>query len=292
MLTMTLFRTCLPLACRSLAKVQSRNIHLTNLPLRIDRTRNWLHLQPHLFTEKQFDCFLTKVSFHTNSPNAKHANDANDSPDDKKRLSSKRRRIISESSSSDGENGTQDVNRKSESVFSTRKIRQLLAWHMSITFDSFFDYRSPPGKKEKLEKTPMKAATETKKQEKTSIAKKTPKKTSSKEKSAKKNKSPAKIKSPEKSKSPAAKVKNENSPSTSTDQDKPSISDQSDDKIKTESSLSPAKKTPPPVNPFFLSSKQKKEQPADGAAPNGSEYSPAKANYHPIKDAFWKHGEK
>lgn len=127
MLTMTVFRSCLPSACRILTKVKSRNIHLINLPLRIDRTRNWLHLQPHLFTEKQFDCFLTKVLFHTNSPNAKHANDANDSPDNKKRLSSKRRRIISESSSSDGENGTQDVNRKSESVFLMRKMRSSLA---------------------------------------------------------------------------------------------------------------------------------------------------------------------
>lgn len=65
-----------------------------------------------------------------------------------------------------------------------------------------------------------------------------------------------------------------------------------DKEVKKETSSSPAKKTPQPINPFFLSSKQAKEQSAGGAGPTGSEYNPAKANYHPIKDAFWKHGEK
>lgn len=65
-----------------------------------------------------------------------------------------------------------------------------------------------------------------------------------------------------------------------------------DKAVKAETSPSPAKKTPPQINPFFLSSKQAKEQSVGGAAPTGSEYNPAKANYHPIKDAFWKHGEK
>lgn len=116
MLPMAVFRPCLPLARRISSRFLSRNLHLINLPLRIDRTRYWLRSQPHLFIEHQQNCFLTKVLFNTNSPNAKKENDANDSPDNTKRLSSKRRRIISDSESSDGENGTQSVNRKSESV--------------------------------------------------------------------------------------------------------------------------------------------------------------------------------
>lgn len=74
------------------------------------------------------------------------------------------------------------------------------------------------------------------------------------------------------------------------DQDQPSGSD---DKIKEESSSpSPAKKASPPINPFFLSKKQAKEQSTGGSGPSGTDYTPAKTNYHPIKDAFWKHGEK
>lgn len=118
MFTMIMFRPCLPVACRYSIQLVSRNFYSINLPLRIVRTRNWLHWQPsHLSFEKHSNCFLTKVLFNTNSPDANKANDANASPpSDKKRLSSKRRRIISESDSSDVENGTQDVKRKSELV--------------------------------------------------------------------------------------------------------------------------------------------------------------------------------
>lgn len=114
---MTVFRSCLPLTCRISAQLLSRNYHLVNLPLRIGRSGKWLRSQPPLFIEPSPNRFLTKVLFNTNSPDAnKNANDASGSPENTKRLSTKRRRILSESSSSDGENGTQDVNRKSESV--------------------------------------------------------------------------------------------------------------------------------------------------------------------------------
>lgn len=116
MLSLVVLRPCLPLACRIFSRNLSKNSYLMRLPLRIIRTRKWLHWQPNLFVEPSSNCFLTKALFHTNSPNATTANDATESPESNKRLSSKRRRIISDSSSSDGENGTRDVNRKSESV--------------------------------------------------------------------------------------------------------------------------------------------------------------------------------
>lgn len=116
MLSVAVFRPCLPLACRILSRNLSKNSHLMSLPLRIIRTSKWLHWQPHLSVEPSSNCYLTKALFHTNSPNAKKAIAATESPESNKRLSSKRRRIISDSSSSDGENDTRDVNRKSESV--------------------------------------------------------------------------------------------------------------------------------------------------------------------------------
>lgn len=149
-----------------------------------------------------------------------------------------------------------------------------------------------------MEKTPVKTekTTPEEKKKKTPVAKISPKKTSPKEKSTKKKDAKTKKKSPTQSKlSPTkdkvspTKIKNETSPSTSTDAEKASIADED---IKTESSPSPTKKISPPINPFFLSSKQAKEQSAGGAAPTGVDYNPGKTNYHPIKDAFWKHGEK
>lgn len=143
--------------------------------------------------------------------------------------------------------------------------------------------RSPPVKKEKLDKTPVKTEKKTPEasKQKALVAKKSPKKG----KSAKKTKK----KSPPKAKLSPSKVKSEISPNTSMDQDKASVADE---EIKTKSSPSPAKKTPPPINSFFLTTKQAKEQSAGGSGPTGSEYSPAKTNYHPIKDTFWKYGEK
>lgn len=141
----------------------------------------------------------------------------------------------------------------------------------------------------------MKTEKKTPKKEKTPAAKKTTKKVSPKEKSTKKAEKKAGKLSPTKVKSEVTptKVKAEKWPNTSTTsvgQDEPSTSDE---KVKKEWTPSPAKATPPrPMNPFFMSTKQAKEQAAGQAGPDGSDYSPAKANYHPIKDAFWKHGEK
>lgn len=121
MFAMKVFRPCLPIACRISSRFICRDFHLVNVPLRINRNRTILsHSRSNLFNEQYSNCFLTsKVLFNTNSPvatKAKQTNDANESPENNKRLSSKRRRIISESTSTDDENGTQDVNRKSESV--------------------------------------------------------------------------------------------------------------------------------------------------------------------------------
>lgn len=145
--------------------------------------------------------------------------------------------------------------------------------------------RSPPVKREKLNKTPVKTekTTPNSKQQKAPAAKKSSKKTSAEKKSAQK----ILKKSPAQSSVTPTKVTNKNSPNTSTDHDKSSADDE---QVKTESPSS-AKKTAPPINPFFFSKKEVKVQSA-GAGQNGSDYSPAKANYHPIEDAIWKHGEK
>lgn len=70
------------------------------------------------------------------------------------------------------------------------------------------------------------------------------------------------------------KVKNEDEMETDEAEDdtsKPNTSAKNDEK--------------PKAHPFF--SKPKPLSASDGAL-----YDPGKANYHPIKDCFWKHGEK
>lgn len=54
---------------------------------------------------------------------------------------------------------------------------------------------------------------------------------------------------------------------------------------------SPKEEKPKPVtiNPFFTS---KKDEKSTGNKEDGASYNPGKTNYHPIKDAFWKYGEK
>lgn len=47
----------------------------------------------------------------------------------------------------------------------------------------------------------------------------------------------------------------------------------------------------PKINPFFTKMKEVKLQSSEGTS-DGSSYDPGKANYNPIKDCFWKHGEK
>lgn len=46
----------------------------------------------------------------------------------------------------------------------------------------------------------------------------------------------------------------------------------------------------PKVNPFFISKKDTKNSVKENV--ESLSYNPAKSNYHPINDTFWKHGEK
>lgn len=64
---------------------------------------------------------------------------------------------------------------------------------------------------------------------------------------------------------------------------------------------SPTVKTESPENkPLNGQSKEAVEEPKDdgktlkiqSAAQAGADYNPSKKKYHPINDAFWKHGEK
>lgn len=48
----------------------------------------------------------------------------------------------------------------------------------------------------------------------------------------------------------------------------------------------------PKSHPFFSSKKDVKLQSAADTATDGASYNPGKAKYDPIKDSFWKHGEK
>lgn len=54
---------------------------------------------------------------------------------------------------------------------------------------------------------------------------------------------------------------------------------------------SPKKEEKPKNHPFFTKQKDMKLQSVEETS-NGSSYDPGKSNYHPIKDCFWKHGEK
>lgn len=44
------------------------------------------------------------------------------------------------------------------------------------------------------------------------------------------------------------------------------------------------------VNPFFISKKDTKNSVKENA--ESISYNPAKSDYHPLNDCFWKHGEK
>lgn len=165
---------------------------------------------------------------------------------------------------------------------------------------AFFPKRSPPSKR-KSTNADVKTEILSPKQEKS-----TPKKTESPKKTPAK-KSPAKKKSPKsngktkaattapktspfktlfkaktESSSPA-KVKVEKNEKMETDQasedtPKPSSSEQKVDK--------------PKAHPFFTSKKDMKLESASDTAADGASYNPGKAKYDPIKDSFWKHGEK
>lgn len=67
--------------------------------------------------------------------------------------------------------------------------------------------------------------------------------------------------------------------------------DDKKENVKTEKE-SPATKKPAAMHSFFTSSaKTAKDQSAKGDV-TGADYNPEKQKYHPIDDAFWKHGEK
>lgn len=73
-----------------------------------------------------------------------------------------------------------------------------------------------------------------------------------------------------------------------TDSDKNEVKDRKAT-VKTEQE-SPQQKKPASIHSFFTSAKTAKGQSTNGVS--GAEYNPGKLKYHPIDDAFWKHGEK
>lgn len=132
-------------------------------------------------------------------------------------------------------------------------------------------------KTETVKKTPAKKTPE----------KKTPvKKTPAKKKSPKSSdKSKAKKATPLKSASP---VKKEIASPVEAKTESPTKvkSEEKSTDVKTE-----VKEEKPKINPFFTKQKEMKLQSTEGAS-DGLSYDPGKSNYHPIKDCFWKHGEK
>ena len=128
----------------------------------------------------------------------------------------------------------------------------------------------------------------------------TPKKTESPQKTPAK-KSPAKkktVKSSEKAKTSAKpmasffKAKTESdSPAKSKPIEKEKMeTDETNEDTPKPNTSSPAEEKPK-VHPLFSNKKDLKLQSAEDTS-NGALYDPGKAKYHPIKDCFWKHGEK
>lgn len=65
----------------------------------------------------------------------------------------------------------------------------------------------------------------------------------------------------------------------------------SDEKSTETRSPNVKKEEKPKINPFFTKQKDMKLQSIESTS-DGTSYDPGKSNYHPIKDCFWKHGEK
>lgn len=147
---------------------------------------------------------------------------------------------------------------------------------------------TPNGKSSKKEKSPVKSDSKTSKVRKSPKSQK--KSPSKSPKSTKKSPTAAKT-SP---KETLKLVKRESTgKSTEKDVDMKDI-EKTDVESKNDASgekeVTP-KKEDKPINPFFLPKKEIKVQSA-GAGLKGADYSPDKTKYHPIKDAFWSHGEK
>lgn len=126
--------------------------------------------------------------------------------------------------------------------------------------------------------------------------KNTPKKTESPQKTPAK-KSPVKKKSPKSNgKANATKMSPLKSFKFKTASDSPAkVKADEKEKMETDEAkedpsklnTSDQKEEKPKPHPFFSG---KKQSSADTS--NSDQYDPSKANYHPIKDCFWKHGDK
>lgn len=101
-------------------------------------------------------------------------------------------------------------------------------------------------------------------------------------------KSPTKKSPSKKSPSKAGDVRSFFKAETSTkaDDEPKSVKKEEEKSDGDEKVVSTPPKSEKPVNPFFM-----KVQSA-GAGLKGADYNPDKTKYHPINDAFWKHGEK
>ncbi|XP_055304150.1 DNA ligase 1 isoform X2 [Sitodiplosis mosellana] len=207
---------------------------------------------------------------------------ASSSPDDNHNVSkgkapTKRRRIISSSSSSDDNERTSPSKTVDEEKSPpTKRKSTSTVVKQELPLPGKENENEVAKKTETPKKTPAKAATKTPAKKKTPAKTKTPK--TNEKVTAKKASPPAK--SPVKVKAEAqspAKVEEE----------------KTDEKMDTTSSPSPTKvkDEKPKPHPFFSKPKDIKLQTADDTS-DGASYNPGKANYHPIKDCFWKHGEK
>lgn len=150
--------------------------------------------------------------------------------------------------------------------------------------------RSPPTKRKSTSDQQVKEETSPPnvghdKIKKTETPKKTPNKKTPTKKTPTEKKS---LKSNEKAK--AKKVTPKKSPSKTESKSSSEVKVEEDDE-KSETSTAMAKEEKPKINPFFTKQKDIKLQSAEDTS-NGSSYNPGKANYHPVKDCFWKYGEK
>lgn len=90
-----------------------------------------------------------------------------------------------------------------------------------------------------------------------------------------------------------SKVKTEsNSPSKSKVENKKKLETDQTTKSTSKPSTPDEKEEKQKINhPFFTKQHDLKLQSSEDTS-NGASYDPGKSNYHPIKDCFWKHGEK
>lgn len=171
--------------------------------------------------------------------------------------------------------------------------------------------KSPPFKKERSEEKEKRPVETEKAKTKVKVEKSSPKsaeKKGRKSTSTKTEKTPAKKSPAKKSPSKKSSPKNEDvskffkkETSTNTSEADVDMKDVAKKETDQEASgndegadgagASPSK-ADKPINPFFTSMKKELKVQSVGAGLKGADYSPDKLKYHPIKDAFWNHGEK